>query len=476
MDIFVDDRDRVWVGTAYHGLDLWDETRRSFVHHQHDPRDTFSLSDNEVRTIFQDSRGELWIGTEGGGLNRWLGDGRFERITQRDGLIANSVMGITEDEAGMIWVTTFEGISRLDPEDNSIRNFNFRTAQNANQFNQEAILRAADGKLYFGGINGLNSIRPEQVRENSRQADIIFTELEIYNQPVAVSLLSNGRKVLDRPIEEADRVQLSYLDKSFSIAFSAIDYTNPRAHEFAYKMEGFDKDWRTAGAGQHSADYTNLAPGTYTFMVKYGTRTAAVVIDITPPFWQTIWFRLLLFVTLLLLLGFGVAFLIRRKEAVHKRQILELQNEKLATEVEAKTSKLMFSAVQMAHKNEILTDIKQDLQHLEEEPERKLRQLVRKLERELMSEDYWEEFNLYFNQVNQDFARAILENHPQLTQNDLRMCSLMRINLSTKEIASLLNISTRGVEKSRYRLKKRLGLSGQDDLAKYINLFGKNVT
>jgi ligand-binding sensor domain-containing protein/DNA-binding CsgD family transcriptional regulator len=476
MNVFVDDRDRVWVGTAYNGLDLWQEAGERFVHHQYDPQDLFSISDNEIRAIFQDSRGALWIGTEGGGLNRWLGEGRFERITQRDGLIANSVMGITEDADGMIWVTTFEGISRLDPVTMAIRNFDFRSTQNANQFNQAAILTATDGKLYFGGINGLNAIRPELVREDRQASDVIFTGLAIYNEPVPVGKLPNGRTVLDCPLEEANLVQLSYLDKAFSVAFSAVDYTNPEARKFTYKMEGFDKDWRSTDAGQHRVGYTNLAPGTYDFQVKYLQQTTSITIDIKPPFWQTLWFRLLLSTSLLALTWYGIAFLISRREADHKRQILELQNEKLATEVDAKTSKLMFSAVQMAHKNEILTGIKQDLQHLNEGPETKMRQLVRKLDQELMSEDYWDEFNLYFNQINQDFARAILEQHPDLTQNDLRMCSLMRINLSTKEIASLLNISTRGVEKSRSRLKKRLGLLRKDDLVKYVTLFGKEGT
>ena len=97
------------------------------------------------------------------------------------------------------------------------------------------------------------------------------------------------------------------------------------------------------------------------------------------------------------------------------------------------------------------------------------------LDQELRSEDYWEEFNLYFNQVDRSFVQNLIEQHPSLTQNDIRLCTLLRINLSTKEIASLLNVSTRAVEQSRYRLKKRLDLGNDDDLLKYISGFnGKN--
>jgi DNA-binding CsgD family transcriptional regulator len=97
--------------------------------------------------------------------------------------------------------------------------------------------------------------------------------------------------------------------------------------------------------------------------------------------------------------------------------------------------------------------------------------LVRKLDGELKNEDYWKEFNLYFNEVDQKFIDRIVKKHPELTKNDLRMCSLLRMNLNTKEIASLLNISVRAVEQSRYRLKKRIQLNKDDDLSKYISSF-----
>lgn len=473
MTVFVDGEDQVWIGTADNGLDRWDDEKGHFIHFRHHPSDSFSLSNDEVRAIFQDSKGEIWIGTEGGGLNRWLGGERFERINEKDGLIANSIMGITEDQEGMIWLTTFEGISRFDPLTKSIRNFDFRTFQNTNQFNQAAILRAQNGKLFFGGINGLNAIWPTQIKENAYQPEILFTDIKIFNKHIPSGKLPDGRIILDKPIEEAETVQLSYLDQSFSFEFAAIDYTSPLENEFSYKMEGFNEQWQSTGAGEHSVNYTNLDPGDYIFKVRHREKEAAINVYIAPPFWQTIWFRVLLIIFFVGLIAFGVLFLIKRREASHKQQLLKLQNEKLATEIEAKNSRLMFSAVQMAHKNEILTDVKQDLQTLDNEADTKLRQLVHKLNRELMSEDYWEEFNLYFNQLDQYFIQSILEKHPDLTQNDLRICSLIRINLSTKEIASLLNISNRGVEQSRYRLKKRLNLNRGEDLVKYITMFNR---
>ncbi|MFK7906904.1 MAG: two-component regulator propeller domain-containing protein [Chitinophagales bacterium] len=507
MVVFVSKDDQVWIGTADKGLNTWDDTRSLFLHYNHNPEDSLSISNDEIRAIFEDSRGNIWIGTEGGGLNRWLGDGKFERLTKEDGLIANSIMGITEDQDSMIWLTTFEGISRLNPKTRAVRNFDFHSGQNNNQFNQMASLRAMDGKLFFGGINGLNAIRPEQIKENDIQPNLVFTDFKVFHKSIPVGKLPNGQTILEQPIEQAKEVTLSYFDNSFSIDFAAIDYTNPLENTFSYKMEGFDEHWQSTSLGQHSATYTNLDPDTYTFKVRHKDTTTSIEVHIHPPFWQTIWFRVLVLILLAGLIGTGMFLLVKRREAVHKQELLEakgkilqlsnekleadqknlqlnnenleaqsenlqLQNEKLETEVNAKNSKLMFSAVQMAHKNEILTKIKKELRAFQKEPDTKLlRQLQLMLNRELENENYWEEFNLYFNQVDQNFIQAILKKHPQLTKNDLRMCTLMRINLSTKEIASLLNVSVRGVEQSRYRLKKRIGLEKEEDLLKYVMEF-----
>lgn len=471
MTVFVDEMDRVWIGSLNNGLVMIDEKHNTYAQFKHNPKDSFSISNDEIRTIFQDSDGEIWIGTEGGGVNRWLGEGRFDQLRKKDGLIANSVMGISEDKIGNIWMTTFKGISRLNKKNNTITNFNFRTAQNTNQFNQDAILTDADGKLYFGGINGLHTIRPDKVVENNYQPEIIFTDLKIHNKSVPIGKLKNGRIILKEPIETSSDIWLSYLDQSFTIFFNAIDYTNPLENEFAFQLEGFSENWEYTSAGQRSATFTNLDAGTYVFKIKHKEKIVSVNVHIQPPFWKTLWFRFLAIIFSLGVIFSGLYFWIKRREASAKRIILQLKNEKLATEIEAKNSKLMFSSVQMAHKNEILTEVKKDLIEFEKNPAGNFRSLVRKLDYELKNEDYWKEFNLYFNEVDQKFLDRIIKKHPNLTKNDLRMCSLLRMNLSTKEIASLLNISVRAVEQSRYRLKKRLDLDKNNDLLKYISSF-----
>ena len=151
--------------------------------------------------------------------------------------------------------------------------------------------------------------------------------------------------------------------------------------------------------------------------------------------------------------------------------MLRLEKEKLETSVEAKNEKLMFFAVQMAHKNEILTDIKNELKTGFDSSDSNTGKLINKLDRELKNEDYWADFSVYFNVVDQNFITSFQKEYPNLTTNDLRICSLIRMKLSNKEIATLCNISTRGVEQSKYRLKKRLNLQKSDDLIRFISLY-----
>ena len=341
-----------------------------------------------------------------------------------------------------------------------------------------AILTAIDGQLFFGGIHGLHSIRPDQVKERAEEQAVIFTDFRIFNERIPVGPLADGRTILQAPIEGVDQIELSYEDNSFSISFSAIDYTNPLTNQFSYQMEGFDQQWQYTSRGQHSATYTNLDPGNYTFRVRHLDTEASIEIQIAPPFWQTIWFRALASLLIIGLILFSGFFILQRREAAHKQQMLEarseilqLRNEKLAADVDAKNAKLMFSAVQMTHKNDLLNKVKTEVASLPVPSSQELQQLLRTLDHELKNEDYWKEFDLYFNQVERDLGNTLLAHHPELTSNDLRMFALIRLNLTTKEIASLLNISVRGVEQSRYRLKKRLGLSGEDNLNKFITGF-----
>ncbi|MBL7815603.1 MAG: hypothetical protein JNL70_11345 [Saprospiraceae bacterium] len=502
--VFADKNNQIWVGTDTEGLNLLDKNTGTFTRFQHKNDDTKSLSANDVRCIFQDSKGRLWIGTESGGLNLWLGNGQFEHFTVQNGLTSNAIMSVQEDKNGYLWLSTFKGATRFDVDTKNYLNFDFSNNPylNANQFNQATGITNTEGVVFLGGINGLTLIRPDDIQFLNTRPQVVFTDFKIFNQSVAVGKLSDGRTILHKSLEEATEIHLSYYDNVFSIEFAALDFTDPLKNQYLYKMEGFDGNWRSTDGSQRLITYTNLDPATYIFKVK-GTNNNGVWSDektikiiIAPPFWQTWWFKLLVLAVLVALAFLALRIYTTRREMALRQQVLEsdrailtlknenlaaeqailhLQNEKLATEVDIKNTELMSKAVQMAHKNEILISLQEQLSQIRSandvEKTKLLRGLKTTLETEIEGKHSWEQFTLYFDQVNQSFTVELLKKHPSLTQNDLRMCALTRLNMSNKEMAALLNISVTGVEKSRYRLKKRLSLTTEDDLGEYLRAF-----
>lgn len=504
MVIFADKNDQIWVGTDTKGLNLFDKKTGNCQWFLHDPKNRFSLSANDIRCIFQDSKGRLWVGTESGGLNLWLGNGRFKHFREEDGLISNAVMDIVEDMGGYLWVSTFRGVSRFQVAANQWLNFDFtkNSYLTSNQFNQATGLRSADGVLYFGGINGLTLIRPEEVRYLNKAPKLVLTDFKLFNQSIPMGKLPDGRILLNKPLEHATEVQLSYADNVFSLEFAALDFTDPLKNQYMFQMVGFDREWRTVNSDQRLVTYTNLEPDTYVFRVK-GTNNNGVwsqekilTITILPPFWKAWWFKIILFMAIVVLAWLVLRAYTSRREMALKQKVLEsdrailtltnenlaaeqsilhLQNEKLETEILSKNTELMATAVQMAHKNEILISLLEQLEEIrnveETEKLKRLKSLKKTIETEIEGERSWEQFTIYFDEVNQNFTSELLKKHPSLTQNDLRMCALTRLNMTNKELAAILNISVTGVEKSRYRLKKRLDLTPKDDLAMYLRSF-----
>lgn len=468
MEIFVDSSNRIWVGSAERGLELIDAQGNKIYSFRHDFADSTSISDNAIRAVFEDSKGNIWVGTERGGLNMWNGVNSFKRYNESDGLLSNNVAGIAEDSLGTLWISGFKGVSNLDFKTNSIKNYNFHNEKDANQFNQGAILVSKTKQILFGGIYGLNSINPQLSKEEHKEIKLFFSDLKINNQSVKVGPDSRGHIHLKSPIEISESLNMVYTDHSLSIYFSNNDYAYQLDNRFDYKLEGFDPDWKFTKPGENSATYTNLDPGNYILRVKYKNFEKRLNINISPPIWQLLWFRLLIFVVLALVLIMLIHGWTQRKIESHTRELLMFKNERLESEIDQNNSKLMFTSVQMAQKNEVLKTLLKEIKEMKKTQDPDTRSLESKINLELNNSDYWNEFNYYFNQVDKEFIKRLKESFPNLTKNDLRIISLLRLNLSTKEIAALLNISSRAVEQARYRLKKRLCLPVNTDLGVYI--------
>lgn len=331
-----DRRGRFWVGT-FAGLDLMDRASGRFRHFRHDQYDSNSISHDEVHHLMEDSRGDIWIGTAVG-LNRMVTgpDGALSvtRYTTRDGLVDDSVAAIAEDRDGRIWASTSSGISSFDPASGRWRSYTASDGITEGAFFDASVLRTDDGTLYFGGFNGITAFDPRAIRDNTVAPRPVITGLQIFNRPV--EQVYPG--LLAGPIENASAVALPAAAAVVSLEFAALHYAAPERNLFAYRLDGFDQGWVTAGADKRFATYTNLDPGTYVFRVRAANKdqvwsegVAALAITIEPPTWGTAWFRIGATVLVCSALYVGVRM---RMSGLRRRQ------ERLEHQVSARTEQV----------------------------------------------------------------------------------------------------------------------------------------
>jgi two-component system, sensor histidine kinase ChiS len=346
--LWIDRTGILWIGT-YNGLNQFDSKTKRFIQYVHDDKDSFSLSHNQIRALYEDNRGTLWIGTFGGGLNKldksanhffvynhrpddstslssniirsihvdrkgrmWIGtdhglnlmnpdNGRCIRYSEKDHLPNDVIYAILEDTAGNIWISTNNGLSEFNPDSllsvsrnrphhgAVFRNYTVSDGLQSLEFNQSACFQSRNGEMFFGGINGLNHFFPDRIRDNSYIPPVVMTGFKIFNEPA----------MLTGDISSLDHIELSYEENFFTIEFAALDYTDPDRNQYAYKMEGFDKDWIYIGT-RRFAGYTNLSGGQYVFRVKgsnndgvWNETGTGLTIVIKPPWWEQWWFRVL---------------------------------------------------------------------------------------------------------------------------------------------------------------------------------------
>lgn len=304
--------------------------------------------------------------------------------------------------------------------------------------------------------------------------------------------------------------EIKFRYNALRFSFSAVSYEFPGHNQYSFMLSGFDTDWSewTSTTGK---EYTNLHEGEYTFLVKarniYGLESEAVpyTFVILPPWYRSLVAYISYALLFLLVVVLTTIYVIRKierekqrlkeKQKLHlkerervfaeeslkaEQEIIKLQNEKLEieyqrnkTELESRTKELASIAMQITYKNELLAQIRHKLTRvsskmIHQESKQQVESLVKTLEKDIIGQDEWEKFEVHFDQVHEDFMKKLRNNYPELTPKDLRLCAYLRMNLSSKEIAPLLNISIRGVEISRYRLRKKLHLPRDANLTDFM--------
>lgn len=299
LEVIKEDRKgNILVGT-YQGFCIFNPETQKSINYVHDSQNENSLSNDHITSFFEEDSVTIWIATVNGlnRLNRITNT--FTRYYKTDGLPSSFIFGVEKDDKGFLWISTNGGLSRFDPKTNFFKNYTKEDGLQGNTFIKKSNFRSRDGKVYFGGTNGFNVFDPNQVTDNTYIPPVVITDFKIFNKPVMI-----GDKGLGNEIGMTEGLVLSYTQSVFSFDFAALNYISSSKNQYAYKMEGFDKEWNFVGT-KRTATYTNLDPGKYVFRVKgsnndgvWNEQGASIRVIITPPFWQTLWFRLILLAVL----------------------------------------------------------------------------------------------------------------------------------------------------------------------------------
>lgn len=294
LSFFEDQSDVLWIGTIG-GLAKFDQEQENFTYFRHDPADSGSLAHNTIHAIHRDKKGRLWLGTDNG-LDQFESEsGTFHHFTEEDGLPNNKILGILEDRNGNLWLSTNRGLSRLNPDSGVVRNYDTHDGLQSLEFNSGAYYQNHEGEMFFGGINGFNYFRPEEVQDNPYQPPVVITDFQLENESVAVAPDS----LLSKVINETKQINLADQNTVFSLELAALHYSAPDEIQYAYIMEGFDDAWNYIG-NRRFATYTNLPPGNYTFHAiatnsdgVWNPIGTTLEINMPYPFWQSWWFAAL---------------------------------------------------------------------------------------------------------------------------------------------------------------------------------------
>ncbi len=314
----VDAKGHIWIGTE-NGLNRFNPKSKKIVKYFHEPNNTNSIASNFIYSLLHDSNGNIWIGTSNG-LSVF--DSNTNRFTQN--VLADvsdqKVYSIQEDNQNSIWISNGLGLVKFDIKSGESKYYNENDGVSKGL---EYSYKDANGKLYFGGVNGITSFNPENIINNQLIPRVILSQFKLFNKVIN----NKTGDVLKEDISYTDEIHLKHNQSSFSFEFSSLNYTLPEKNKFKYILKEFDTDWTYASI-EEQATYTNVPPGNYTFMVVgsnndgiWNTEGAKVSIIIHSPWYWNIWSKLLYIIIFLVTIFLFYRFLLYRQTITHELEL-----------------------------------------------------------------------------------------------------------------------------------------------------------
>jgi signal transduction histidine kinase/ligand-binding sensor domain-containing protein/CheY-like chemotaxis protein len=412
--VFIDRNQIIWTGSNSGGLCKYEKNKKKFTHYLHNPNNKQSISNNTVYAIHEDADGSLWVGT-GQGLDKFnpLTE-TFEHAGIENELYKRSIFSVLPDKKECLWISCDIGIVKYNIKTKHSDFYGKADGLQNNELNTTASCLSKSGEIFFGGSGGLISFYPTEIKPNPIHAKPVITNILVRNRVISPGDSLNGRVLLQKQVWETNEITLNYDETDFTIEFSALHYSAPEKAIYQYKLEGFNSEWIYTNAKKRYATYTGLPPGEYTFVLKATNNDGLMcepqdqvrlLITIIPPFWLTIWFKILIAVGLILLAILIISLRVRS---------LRKKNKLLDLKVKERTQEL-------GKVNEFLEERTQDLEEANSILEERQEEINLQKEEILAQYETLENTNLLLQQ-NQ---KQILEQNIELDNHRNKLESLV---------------------------------------------------
>jgi signal transduction histidine kinase/ligand-binding sensor domain-containing protein len=361
MKIFQDSENNLWIGT-YNGARILNASRDRFTVFDKNSGEG-GISNSWVYSFAEDHKRNIWVGTANG-LNYY--DKATEKFTQfliSQGLPNEVINGILIHTPEEIWLSTNDGLTRFNPVTMKFQNFDEYDGLQGKQYIHGSYFQSKTGEMFFGGLNGLNIFHPDSLKSNTYIPPVYLTDMLIYFKPVEIGAKDSP---LEKSITESDKITLRYDQSVITFKYTALNYLNSQKNQYAYMLEGFDKDWNYVGL-RREATYTSLNPGVYVFRVKasnddglWNEEGVSIKVVVLPPWWKTLFFRL----SVIIFLGLLILSLYYYQVDSLKKQklLLEEQVGQRTSEINEKNLLLSAQASELSKINSILEERKQQIE------------------------------------------------------------------------------------------------------------------
>ncbi|WP_281614002.1 two-component regulator propeller domain-containing protein [Flammeovirga sp. SubArs3] len=493
--IYKDVKGDLWIGT-FNGLNRYDKSTDSFRRfHLNKNQETGINLNNSILSLSEDENLTLWVGTFGNGL--WKFDRKKDAFipSKINHLLPNKVIySIEIDKSNHLWLSTNKGLTMYDIKNGHLKSLSIEDGLQGMQFNVGASSAVLDSLLAFGGTDGLTIFSPKKAQL-------------INNNSISPTITS---LILTEPHQESSNIDISQekeitLDahqRNFAIQYVGLDYNYQHNLEYQTRIIGFDENWTTTKEHQ-TMMYSNFPPGKYVFQVRCRYRngkwgeTSEITLLLKAYYWETFGFKLLVLTFLCLgVYAIYVAYIKNLKKQrvildqlvkdrsqallAKEMDILEVKQQKadlIKDTLEVREKELTTHALRIVHLNTLIEQLDEKLSELQKNPHdfspSKINSIRREIKRAENVEKDWEYLNGLFAEVHRPFIDMLHKKHPSLTEGNIRLCSLIKLNMSSKDIAAIMGISQNSVKVARKRLRKRLELSSEENLEVYLLNLGR---